>query len=318
MKELTVARKTKLAQKVLKYARAAKSANTLRAYSAAMDDFREFCQDHGANPLPASPETVIAYLVWTDEQKVSTIQIKLAAIAEAHRVADLPNPTTDEHVKTVMAGIRRELGTAVEKKEPITRQHLIGMTATLPADLRGKRDRAILLVGFAGAFRRSELVDLRVEDLAWTKDAVMATVRRSKGDQTGKGLIKVIPAMNDKALCPVSALRSWLTASQITSGPIFRKVDRWEHVSKTALAAQCVALIVKESARRCQLNPNLFSAHSLRSGFVTSAFAADAPEWAIQKQTGHKNLTVLRDYNQDKGKGASRAAKAALGGERNG
>ncbi len=302
-----------LMQRARKYARASKSANTIRAYRGAMQDFTRFCQEQSVSPLPASPETVIMYLAFIEQQSISTIQQKLAAIAEAHRMAHLPDPTVDEDVRTVMDGLRRTLGSAPHKKTPLLREDLASVIGSLPNDLRGKRDRALLLVGFAGAFRESELVALRVEDIEFSRTGLIVTVRKSKTDQTGQGLAKVIPVLQNKTLCPVTALKVWLREAKITRGPLFRKVDQWNHVHKTALTPQSVALVVKKAAQLAGLDPKKFAGHSLRSGFVTTAYAASVPEWSIQKQTGHRSITTLRSYNQDEGAGAEEAARAAMG-----
>jgi integrase len=303
----------KLLRRAAQYARGSKSDNTKKAYRVAMADFRLFCHTHGYDALPATSETVVQYLAFIEQQKVNTIQVKLAAIAEAHRMAHLPDPTIDKDVKMVMAGIRREIGSPAEKKSPLLKDDLLEMIGALPDDLRGKRDKALLLVGFAGAFRRSELVNVMVHDIQFSRTGMVITLSRSKTDQEHHGMKKNIPSMKDKCICPVVALRQWLAESGITEGPVFRKIDRWDHVMRFGLTAQTVALVVKSAARRAGLDSEKFSGHSLRSGFVTSAFMANAPEWAIQKQTGHRSVSVLRSYNQDEGHGASNAARAALG-----
>lgn len=300
-------------ESVRRYALGSKAANTVRVYGAAWREFEAWATRHGAVPLPAQPETVIAYLVAAAEsgQKASTIGVKRAAISSAHRLAKLPDPTTSEDVKMIMAGIRREKKTAPSKKAPVTVGELPAMLATLPDTLAGKRDRAILLVGFAGAFRRSELVGLEIADVRLNGE-LKIIVRQSKTDQEGAGLVKVIPALKDKALCPVEALRAWLDASGITSGAVFRQVDRWGHMREHRLTAQSVALVVKHCALAAGLDWRQMSGHSLRSGFITSAAAAGAHEADIMAVSGHKDLRVMRGYIQDAGLGARRAVNAAF------
>ena len=301
-----------LSDEARQYARASKAPRTVTAYRAAWQDFSEYCADHRVPALPASPAVVIEYLTeLAKELKVSTLQVRLAAIAEAHRMAHLPDPTIDADVKTVMAGIRRRLGTAPRKKAPVTRDELKKMIAQLPSDLISVRDKALLLVGWAGAFRRSELVALDMADVRIT-DKIAITVRRSKTDQEGKGLVKIIPMLDDAQICPTRALKAWLAQSQIQSGPLFRGVDRHGHVHGR-LSDKSVALIVKKSARRAGLSAFDFAGHSLRSGFITEAANAGVESRDIMAQTGHKSEVVMRGYIQDAGLGAAGAVRAAFG-----
>ena len=293
---------------------AAKSANTRRAYKFAWADFSDWCARVRRKPLPASPATVAAYLrVMSEVDKVSTLQVKLSAISFAHVAAHQPDPTDTPEIKAVMAGIRRTLGTAPNKKAPITRSDLERIIAALPDSLAGHRDRALLLVGFAGAFRRSELVSLDVKDIVFLDDRAVITLAHSKTDQEGRGAKKHLPRMGD-ALCPVAALLAWLAEAGIRTGPIFRKVDRWNKVAERRLNDGTVAQIVKNSARRAGLNPDVVSGHSLRSGFITSAAGLDVAEWKIQQVSGHKSTEVLRGYIQDAGQGGLEATRDVLRG----
>ncbi len=303
-----------ISQRSLDFARASKSARTIKAYKIGWKDFTEYCADHRVPALPAAPVTVINYLgELARNLKVSTIQVRLAAIAEAHRFAHQPDPTTDADVVTVMAGIRRQLGTAVQKKSPVIRDDLKRMIAKLPPGLAGTRDRALLLVGWAGAFRRSELVALDIADVrAVGANKYTITLRRSKTDQEGKGLTKILVAIDDAAICPVRALRAWLTASGLQSGAVFRKIDRHGYVHDR-LSDRAVALIVKRSAERAGLDAVNLAGHSLRSGFVTEAANAGVESRDIMAQTGHRSEAVMRDYIQDAGLGASAAVRGAFG-----
>lgn len=296
-----------------RYASKGRSDNTLKTYQSAWKEFQAFA---GNGALPASPATVIAYLTALADSgaKANTINVKLSAISFRHKSAKLTDPTEHEDVKLVMAGIRRELGTRPAKKAPITLDDLRLMVGAIDTGtLAGKRDKAILLLGWAGAFRRSELVSLDVADLH-INGAIKVTLRKSKTDQDGRGMVKVIPAIDhDPDLCPVRALRSWLDASQIRSGAVFRKISRWGTVSETRLTSQSVALIVKNLARRAGLDDRQFSGHSLRSGFITSAAMAGVESRDIMAQTGHKSVSVMQSYIQDAGRGASAAVRAAFG-----
>lgn len=301
-----------ISDEALQFARSSKAPRTIAAYRIAWQDFREYCEDQRVPSLPASATTVIEYLtVLARDLKVSTLQVRLAAIAEAHRMGHHPDPTTDADVKTIMAGIRRKLGTAPRKKAPVTRDELKKMVAKLPPGLIGLRDKALLLVGWAGAFRRSELVALDVADVRIT-DKITITVRRSKTDQEGKGLVKIIPVLDDPQICPARALKAWLAQSQIQSGPLFRGIDRHGHVHGR-LSDKSVALIVKKSAKRAGLTVVDFAGHSLRSGFITEAANAGVESRDIMAQTGHKSEAVMRGYIQDAGLGAAGAVRAAFG-----
>ena len=305
-----------LSSRARKYAHQARAASTLRAYRAAWSEFQSFAQARAEAALPAAANLVAEYISTLADrgEKPATIQVKLAAIAAAHRSrgSKQPDPTVDEDVRMTMAGIRRERGTAPQKKAPALLPDVRQMLAALPDTLAGRRDRALLLIGFAGAFRRSELVALDVADLR-LDTKVTIKVRRAKTDQEGQGLTKVIPRLTDQTLCPVTALQSWLEASGIKSGAVFRQIDRWGQVRHGRLTPQSVALIVKAAAKRAGLEARQFAGHSLRSGFITEAAQAGVLSRDIMAQTGHKSEAVMRAYIQDAGLGALTAAQAAFG-----
>ena len=305
---------TALSENARRYASKSRSANTLRAYQSALREFDRFAQNHNEPSLPANPGTVIEYITALADggAAVNTIAVKLAAIAFSHRAAGLPDPTVFDSVRVVMAGIRRAVGCVVVKKTAATLDGLRAMLETLPKTARGMRNRAILLVGFAGAFRRSELAALDVADVSFTDENVTVTLRQSKTDQDRKGLKTVIPALGGN-LCPVQALQEWLNVAHIASGRVFRAVDRHGNVKTGGLTGQSIALVVKEAARAAGLDWRSFSAHSLRSGFVTSAMNAEASDSDVMEVTHHKSLATLREYRQASGVGARRAVCAAFG-----
>jgi integrase len=300
-------------ESAMRYARKSKADRTLKLYGAAWREFQAFAEDHGATALPATPGTVIEYLTALADAgaKVSTIGVKLAGIAYRHRLQHYADPTTGEDVRIVMAGIRRELGTAPNKKAAITLDDLRRIVAALPDTLAGKRDRAMLLIGWAGAFRRSELVGLDVADLH-VNGAIKITLRKSKTDQEGRGMIKMIPPVDDEAIDPVRALKAWIAKSGIKSGPLFRRIDR-HGVMHGRLSDKAVALIIKDAAQRAGLEPVQFAGHSLRSGFITAAALAGVEDRDIAAQSGHKSMTVLHGYIQDAGATQMRAAQAVFG-----
>jgi len=296
------------------YIRASKAENTQRAYQTALREFEAFCRERRVPCLPAEPQVVAAYLEWLAQRnRPSTIQVKLPALSLAHRMKGLPDPTRSELIKTVAAGIRRKLGTAPSRKAPITFDELSRMVRALPRTLRGKRDRAVLLLGFAGAFRRSELAGLDMADLRFDSHKLTITLRHSKTDQEGQGMKKVIPRLQAESLCPVRAVKDWLYAAHITSGPVFRPVDRWHAIHARRLTDRAMATIIKEAARRADLDERQFSGHSLRAGFVTEAAMRGTPEWKIQEVTGHKSPAMLRGYIRDMGVGQLDAIRRAFG-----
>jgi integrase len=200
-------------------------------------------------------------------------------------------------VKATMAGIRRTHGIAPDQKAALLTPELRRLLAQVPADtLAGRRDRALLLIGFAGAFRRSELVALDLEDVVETGDGLRVTIRASKTDQEGESRELGIPFGQHPETCPVRALRAWKDASEITEGPLFRAVTRYGRLQDKRLTAQSVALIVKRAAEQAGFNPDHYAGHSLRSGLATSAAAGGAPERAIMKQTGHRSVLTVRRY----------------------
>lgn len=279
------------------YLEAAVAVNTRRAHRSHWADFLAWCDAHGCSALPAAPETVAVYLtIQTKSRRVGTLEHRLATIAKAHHAVGLPNPVASELIRLQMRGIRRTHGVAPMQKTPTLVADLRAMVATLPESLRGARDRAILLVGFAGAFRRAELVALDVKDLVFSPEGVTITVRRSKTDQERVGMQKAIHNGRTLATCPVTALHTWLDRAGISEGPIFRPINRHGHLGATRLSDKAVALIVKRTAAAAGLDPTQYAGHSLRAGLVTQAAANGEEERNIMRQTGHKSLLMVRRY----------------------
>jgi integrase len=293
--ELTVARESTAvsaaADRALRFMHAAKAPATLRAYRADWCDFESWCRTHGLTCLPAAPETVALYLAErADVLKPATLTRRLAAIAKAHSAAGHDSPASLRHatVSEVLKGIRRTKGTAQTRKAPLLVNQLRAAVAGCRQDLLGLRDRALLLVGFAGAFRRSELVALDVADVAFTDDGLVVTIRRSKTDQEAEGRKIGIPFGSRAVTCPVRVLRAWLDAAGILGGSVFRSVDRHGRLGTEQLAAGLAGL-----------DPEAFAGHSLRSGLATSAAAAGASERSIMDQTGHRSVQMVRRYIRD-------------------
>jgi site-specific recombinase XerD len=288
-----------LGQQAREYAAAAKASNTLRAYQADWRDFRQWCETHQLASLPASPQTVALYL--TDRAatlKTSSLARRLTTINRAHQAAGQPSPATMQNavVSEVWKGIKRTKGIAQHGKKPLLTPDLRRMIAALPQDLRGLRDRAMLLAGFAGGFRRSELAALRVENVETTPDGLIVRLGRSKTDQEGQGRPVALPYGSDQETCPVRALRAWLEQAGITSGPLFRALDRFGVVSDKALHPDSVGYLVKRAAGRAGFETAEYAGHSLRAGLATQAAMNGASELAIMKQTGHRSLDTVRKY----------------------
>lgn len=289
-----------LQEKAKSYALNSKAANTIRAYRADWRKFTTWCDERQLIPLPAAAETVAMFAAeLAGAEKASTLQRRMSAIAEAHRAAGFESPTRVGIVQNVLAGVRRAHGSTQEGKAALLTQDILAMVAACDEDLAGLRDKALVLLGFAGAFRRGELVALHVEDLAFTSSGLVVTVRRSKTDQEGQGAKKGIPFGASERSCPVHAVRKWLEAARLSSGPVFRGVSRWGQVQATPLSDRAVALIVKKLATAAGLNPKLYAGHSLRAGLATQAAMNGVEERVIQNQTGHKSVAVLRRYIRD-------------------
>jgi integrase len=283
-----------IGQRAADFARSARSPATLRAYEWDWADFVAWCDALDLASLPAEPTTVGAYLSdRAGKLKVATLERRRAAIAFYHRRAG--HGFDNEHlaIASVMSGIRRTLGSRQDGKAAILTEDLRAMVRTLPDTLRGVRDRAVLLIGFGGAFRRSELVALDREDCQISSGGIVITVRKSKTDQEGRGREVGIP--RSKRTCPVAALEHWLRMAGIEDGPVFCAVV---HNTKPGarLAGKAVADIVKAAAKAAGYDPAKYGAHSLRSGFATSAARAGADIAHIMQQTGHKSVDVARRY----------------------
>ena len=286
-------------ESVARYARASRAESTLRGYRADWADFQRWCHGNGLVSLPGSPGTVAAYIsVCADrgDLKAGSIQRRVSAIAAFHTSSGYTSPTASAEARLTLAGVRRTLGTRQEGKAPTLTADLGAMLAKAPNKLIGVRDRALLLIGFAGAFRRSELVALNVEDLDFREDGLKVTIRRSKTDQEGAG--QVIGISHGGKLCPVRALRDWLSAAGITTGLIFPRMDRHGNMLDR-MSGETVAIVVKRYAAAAGLDPSKYAGHSLRAGLVTQAAMNGVQELSIMKQTRHKSMDMLRKYIRD-------------------
>ncbi|GAB5606366.1 site-specific integrase [Sideroxyarcus sp. TK5] len=283
----------KLSPLVRQYVEASLTENTRRAYS---NDLQHFLNWGGR--IPSSPERVASYLAeHADKLSYGTLNRRVVAINRAHRAKKLSSPTQSDMVKATLHGIRRTKGRAQRRVRPTLLPQIQAMVKEARG-MKGLRDKSLLLIGFSGAFRRSELVSIRVEDVQFVTEGIVIHIRRSKTDQAGQGRDIAIPTMRGR-YCPVKALRDWLVLSEISGGALFRGVNRHGQVMNQGLSAQSVALIVKERIAAIGLDAKQFSGHSLRAGLVTSAAINGVSSWKICQQTGHKSYAVMQRYIRD-------------------
>ena len=281
-----------------RYADNSRAANTLRAYRSDWKQFAAWADEQGLPAMPAAPQTVTAYITALADQGLAagTIGRRLIAIGQAHAAQGLQFDAHHPLIAATMKGIRRTLGSAQTPKDALLTEDIRAMVKVLPEGLSGLRDRALLLLGFAGALRRSELVGLDVEDVKFEKEGIVLSLRRSKTDQEGEGQTIAIPYGRHGSTCPVLAVKTWLDASGITAGPVFRAVDRHGNIAAARLSDRAVANIVKRAAAAAGLDPADYAGHSLRSGMATAAARAGASERAIMNQTRHRSVAMVRRY----------------------
>jgi len=271
--------------------KSSKASNTLRAYKSDYKDFARFCHKNEFKPMPSEPKIITLYLTHLSKScKFSTLKRRLASISVVHRISghyiDVKHPIITEN----LMGIKRVKGSYQKAKKPILINDLKLIVNVIDKDKNEKnrfKNRALILIGFAGGFRRSELVAILYEDLDFVPEGVKIFVKRSKTDQSGEGMTKGIPYFSNPDYCPVISLKNWLEKSEIKSGKIFDISDK------------SVALTVKKYTAIAGLDSNKYSGHSLRSGFATSTAELGADERSIMAMTGHKTTQMVRRYIQE-------------------
>ena len=291
-------------ERVRQLLRASVAPETRRAYASRLKRFFTWCETEGVSTaFPTSPEVLAAYVASLADSGAApaTVEQILAAIAAAHRAEGTPSPTETLLVKKTLRGYRREHGTAPRKKDAATVEVVRLLLAATARDDSPKniRDAAIISLGFAGAFRRSELSALDIADLKWTvrssEEILILDVRRSKTDQEAQGMLKAIFPGRDEAASPTSLLKRWLSLVEPQEGPLFRRILKSGQVTAERLSAQSIRLVVLRAASAARLSLDL-SAHSLRIGFVTTAIRQGKTERSIMNQTGHRSVQTLRGY----------------------
>ena len=276
----------------LKNLKNSKAANTLRAYQADFKDFSAFCIKNGFSSMPTEAKILSLYLTHlSNTSKFSTLKRRIASISVIHKIKGHYLDTKHPIIMENLHGIRRAKGSNQKAKKPILINDLKIIINAIDqlekTELKKIRNKTLILIGFSGGFRRSELVNVEIEDVEFVAEGVKIFIRRSKTDQSGEGMIKGIPYFENQQYCPVLNLKKWLELSNLKSGKIFNISDK------------SVALIIKKYASLAGLDPNRYGGHSLRSGFATSAAEAGAEERNIMAMTGHKTTQMVRRYIQE-------------------
>jgi site-specific recombinase XerD len=304
------------------FAGQAQAENTTRAYAADLEDFRHWCKKMDREWLPAEPKTIGLYLgARADDLSLSTLERRLAAIASLHKEEGYESPASvaEGPLRTIWKGIVREKTRQQDGAPPLMVEDLRSIIDHLPRysssdggptgelTLTALRDRALLLVGWTGALRRSELVTLTTADIEFVEgEGVNIYVRRSKADQEGTGLVKGLPYGSNKETCPVTALRQWLQTAEAEvegsfAGDIFRRFYRGESIGESAMTAQYVSTVLKRHAESAGLDPEAYSAHSLRAGFITQAIRAGKAERRVKEHSGHESWETFNQYVEEAG-----------------
>ncbi len=278
-----------------------KANNTLRAYKSDFKDFGAFCAKHGLNSLPTEPKIVSLYLTHLSKNaKISTLRRRLVSINMVHKLKGHYLDTKHPIIVENLMGIRRAIGSIQKGKKPILINHLKLIINIINEQKTGEikklRDKSLILIGFGGGFRRTELISIDHEDLEFAPEGLKITIKRSKTDQYGEGMIKGLPYFNNETYCPIMNLKKWLKISKIKSGPIFRRFSKGSLLTDKRLTDQSVVLLIKQYLNLAGIENKNFAGHSLRSGFATVAAEFGADERSIMAMTGHKTTEMVRRY----------------------
>ena len=300
MSELTTDLKL-LHEATLNNLKSSKANNTLRAYKSDFRDFGAFCSKHGLNSLPTEPKIVSLYLTHLSKRsKISTLRRRLVSISMIHKFKGHYLDTKHPIIIENLMGIKRVKGSIQKGKKPLLINNLKSIVNVINEQKNNKikkiRDKTIILIGFGGGFRRTELVSIDYDDLEFVTEGVKITIKRSKTDQYGEGMIKGLPYFPNDIYCPVVNLKKWLEISKIKSGPIFRRFSKGSSLTEKRLTDQSVVLIMKEYLNLAGIENKNFAGHSLRSGFATVAAESGADERSIMAMTGHKTTQMVRRY----------------------
>lgn len=278
------------------YALGSKASATRRAYRSDWAHFAGWCAAVGQTALPCEPATLCLYLAaHAPALRVTTLQRRLASISQAHKAAGLGTPVGTPAVRAVWAGIARQHGRPPVRKTPLVVEAMRRCLDQLDDSPRGRRDRALLLLAWGGALRRSEVVALTTGDVALEDRGMVLQVRRGKTDQLATGRAVALPFGRRADYCPVRAYERWVQHVRAGAAPLFPRIDDAGHIGSRALSDKQVARLIKRVAEQASLCGD-YSGHSLRAGFATAAAAAGASERSIMAQTGHRSLLIARGY----------------------
>ena len=291
-----------LHEETLNNLKSSKASNTIRAYKSDFKDFGAFCAKHGFKSLPTEPKIVALYLTYLSgkDSKMSTLRRRLVSISMIHKhkghYLDTKHPIIVEN----LMGIKRTKGSNQKGKKPILINHLKAIINVIDEEkieeIKKIRDKSIILVGFGGGFRRTELISIDYDDLEFVSEGVKITIKRSKTDQFGEGMIKGLPYFSNEKYCPVTHLKKWIKISKIKDGPIFRRFTKGCTLTSQRLTDQSVVLLIKNYLGLAGIENKNYSGHSLRSGFATVSAESGADERSIMAMTGHKTTQMVRRY----------------------
>ena len=282
--------------------KSSKANNTIKAYKSDFKDFSLFCIKHNLESMPSNPNTVSLYLTSLSktDAKISTLRRRLVSIGVIHKFKGHYLDTKHPIIVENLLGIRRTKGSFQKGKKPLLINHLNKIIEVINKDntpiIKKLRDKSLILIGFSGGFRRSEIISIDYQDLEFVEEGLKIMVKRSKTDQYGEGYLKGIPYFSNEMLCPVRTLKDWIDISKINTGPIFRKFNKGFNLSNLRLTDQTIALVIKNYLNKAGLDSKNYSGHSLRSGFASVTAEAGADERSIMAMTGHKTTQMVRRY----------------------
>jgi len=291
-----------LQDQTLNNLKSSKAYNTIRAYRSDFKDFSVFCGKNSLKPFPTDPKIVALYLTYLSSKgaKISTLKRRLVSIGVIHKLKGHYLDTKHPIIIENLMGIKRKIGSFQQGKKPILINQLKSIINVIDnektKEIKKIRDKTLILIGFGGGFRRTELVSIDYNDIELVPEGVKIVVRRSKTDQFGEGMLKGLPYFSNQNYCPVLHLKKWLKLSNIKSGPIFRRFSKSLKLSENRLTDQSVALLLKNYLDAAGIENKNYSGHSLRSGFATVSAESGADERSIMAMTGHKTTQMVRRY----------------------